>query len=400
MKSIFILLKDLWKWSIATLKSRYKWMFVFFVLWVYRVSCMPAGNGGIAQGLQIFTTFGIFFFVVKMRKDSIVSALFHSKAPTVTMTWYLLLALVSTLWSYTPMLSLFMSFEKLVFIVALFAIFLQFRTFENAERMFVYLMVGMLVFNGIATRIMGYQSFIGHDLQQGSCAAMCFSYCCGELLTHKVQGKYRYRMLKSVILISVFFLVISTSGGANASAALGFGVALLFSGNFMWGVLMLIFGWIIFFFSYWYEDIFKFLMAGKSDGDIQSSTGRTSIWEVVRYLGAEKPLWGWGHAALERYITDRDIMPLTDLHSNYYGAYGNTGLVGLALLVVHHVSAIFYTFGKRLRPGYVGLLCAICCGTLNGYSYGFLVGKTAIITIIYFAVLMMAFVYSNVKFAK
>lgn len=400
MKSIFLLLRDIWEWSIALLRSRYKWMLVFFVLWIYRVSCMSANNNGISQGLQIFTTFGILLFAMKMKKDSIVSALFHSKAPAVTITWYLLLALVSTLWSYTPMLSFFMSFEKLAFMIVLFVVLSQFRTFENAEQMFIYLMVGILVFNGIVTRVMGYQSFVGHDLQQASCAAMCFSYCCGESLAHKTKNRRRYQMLKSAIIISVFFLIISTSGGANASAALGLGVAMFLSGNFVWGVLVLIFGGSVLFFNDWFEDILKILMAGKSEGDIQSATGRTYIWEIVRNLGAEKPLCGWGHAALERYITDRGIMPLTDLHSNYYGAYGNTGIVGLALLVIHHVSAIFYTYANRLKPGYVGLLCAICCGTLNGYSYGFLVGKTAIITIVYFAVLTMTFFYSNVKYTK
>jgi len=400
MKSIFLLLRNVWKYSLVVLKSSYKWLFIFFVLWVYRVSCMPADGGGIARGLQIATTFGLLFLAIRMRKNSISSALFKSQMPNLTMTWYLLLALLSTAWSYVPMLSFFMAFEKLAFMVVLFAVFSQFHTFENAERMFVYMMVGMLVFNGIATRVAGYQTWIGHDLQQGSCAAMCFSYCCGEYLAKKTIDKNRYKMLKGAILISIFFLVISTSGGANASAALGFGVALLVCGKFVWGMLLLLMGGTVYFFKDLGEDMFKFLMAGKSEGDIKSSTGRTAIWEIVDELGAQKPYFGWGYAAMERYITDKGPMPLTDLHSNYYGSYGSTGLVGLALLIIHHVSAILYTFGKRLKPGYVGLLSAICCGTLNGYSYGFLSGKTAIITIVYFAVLMMAFIYSKVKVVK
>ena len=103
---------------------------------------------------------------------------------------------------------------------------------------------------------------------------------------------------------------------------------------------------------------------------------------------------------MERYITDKGPMPLTDLHSNYYGSYGSTGLVGLALLIIHHVSALFYALRKRMKPGYVGLLSAISCGTLNGYSYGFLSGKTAIITVVYLGILMMAYFYSKVKYTK
>lgn len=400
MKSVFEILKEIWKWSWVVLKSKYRWMLLFFVLWVYRVSCMPADGGGLARGLQVLTTFGLLFYALNMKGNSVPMALFKTKWPNVTMTWYLLLALVSTLWSYVPMLSFFMAFEKLAFMVVLFAIFSQFRTFENTERMFVYLMVGMLVFNGIATRVMGYQPWIGHDLQQGSCAAMCFAYCCGEFLAKKIGGKERYRMLKAAMYISVFFLAISTSGGANASAALGFGVALLVCGKFVWGLLLLLMGGAVYVFKDLGSDIFNFLMAGKSQDDIKSSTGRTAIWEVVEELGAQKPYFGWGYAAMERYITDEGPMPLTDLHSNYYGSYGSTGLVGLALLIIHHLSAMFYTFGKRMKPGYVGLLSAICCGTLNGYSYGFLSGKTAIITVVYLAVLMMAYFYSKVRYSK
>ena len=398
MKSIFNLLKEIWKGCLALLKTKYKWMLLFFIIWVYRVSCMPASAGGVAQGLQIFTTFGLLFLAIRENRKSVSTALFGAKIPNTTMTWYLLLALISTLWSYKPMLSFFMSLEKLVFMIALFAVFSKFKTFQNAERTLIYLMVGMLVFNGIATRVMGYQTFIGHDLQQGSCAAMCFSYCCGEYLARKTKSPARYNMLMASMLISLFFLVISTSGGANASAALGFGVALLVCGKFVWGILLLVFGGVLYLSKDLAGDIFSFLMAGKSEDDIKSSTGRTAIWEVVNELGAQKPYFGWGYAAMERYITDTGVMPLTDLHSNYYGSYGSTGIAGLGLLVIHHVSAMFYTFGKRLKPGYVGLLSAICCGTLNGYSYGFLSGKTAIITIVYLAVLMMAFIYSRVSY--
>ena len=400
MKSIFGLIKEIWIWSCHLVKSKYKWMLIFFILWVYRVSCMPADGGGIAKGIQIATTFGLLYYAMNFRKKCVASALFHAKSPNITMTWYLLLALASTLWSYLPMLSFFMAFEKLVFMIAFFAIFSQVHTFENMEKIFVYLIVGMLVFNGIATRVMGYQAWIGHDLQQGSCAAMCFSYCCGEYLAKKIGDKKRYAMLKAAMIISVFFLVISTSGGANASAALGFGVALLVCGKFIWGLLLLLAGGAIYFFKDLGEDIFKFLMAGKSEDNIKSSTGRTAIWEIVEELGAQKPFFGWGYAAMERYITDKGPMPLTDLHSNYYGSYGSTGLVGLALLIIHHVSALFYALRKRMKPGYVGLLSAISCGTLNGYSYGFLSGKTAIITVVYLGILMMAYFYSKVKYTK
>lgn len=400
MKSSFTIINDIIKGSSLVFRSKYKWMLLFFLLWVFRVSCMPADAGGFAKGLQIVTTFGLLYYAVRIGKNSITSGLFKTKIPNVTMSWYLILALFSTTWSYVPMMTFFMALEKLTYMIVFYAVFSQFKSFQNAERMFVYLMVGVIVFNGIATRVMGDQSFIGHDLQQGSCAALCFSYCIGEYLAKNTVGKERYDMLKGAILISVFFLVISTSGGANASATLGFCVALLVCGKVGWGLLLLFIGIIFYLFADFREDMFKFLMAGKSEGDIKTSTGRTSIWKVVEELGKQKPLLGWGHAAMERYITDKGYMPLTDLHSNFYGAYGSLGYIGLSLLLVHHAVAALFSFLRRMKPGYTGLLCAICCGTLNGYSYGYLAGKTAIITVVYIAVIMMTFIYSKVKFIK
>ena len=357
---------------------------------------MAAGVGGLAQGLQVFTAFGLLYYALRFAKKRIVNALFLN-VPISTMTLYMILAAVSALWSYVPAMSLFMAVEKLIFIIVLYAVVSEFRSFYYAEAFFVLLMVGILVFNGVATRLMGYQTLIGHDLQQGSCAAMCFSYCVGEIMAGKLKNKERYQMLWAAILISVLFLGLSTSGGANASAAFGFGIALFASGKKGYAFFLLLIGASFYVYEDLFENMFELLMQGKSKGDISSATGRTAIWEVVEILGAQKPMLGWGYAAMERYITDKGPMPLTDLHSNYYGTFGGLGIVGLVLLMVHHISSIVYLWIRHSKPGYVGLLSAICCAALNGYSYGFIAGKTAIITVVYLAVLMMTYIYSKVR---
>ena len=143
-----------------------------------------------------------------------------------------------------------------------------------------------------------------------------------------------------------------------------------------------------------FDKIFGMLMQGKSQNDIQSATGRTAIWEEMMPLANQKPIFGWGYAAIERLMTDRQVMRLTDVHSNFYGSYGGTGIVGLILLVVHHIMAVLYSFRRMLKPGFAGVLCALLCGTMNGYSYGFLAGKTALISVFYLAFVMLTFVYT------
>ncbi len=396
MSPVIALLKELILYIRMLLQSPVKWMLIMFALWVYRVSCMPAVAGGIAQGLQIGTLLGMLYTAYKWNPASVKIGLFKTGSPVLTMVLYLLLGMVSTIWSYKPDFTLFMSFEKLAFLVIFFAILTISQSFLTTERIIVMLMLGTLIFNWIAPRLMGYQNLIGHDLQESSCSAMCLCYCVGELLAKKIDKQDRLNMFRIVLILCAIILFTSTSGGANASAALGVAIAFVVSGKIVWGILIALAGALILLNDALFDKIFSILMQGKSDRDIQSATGRTAIWEAMMPLANQKPWFGWGYASMERLMTDRNIIRLTDIHSNFYGAYGGTGLVGLAILVIHHISALLYSFRQLLRPGFAGVLCALACGTMNGYSYGYLAGKTAIITVFYLAFVMLTFVYTFV----
>lgn len=376
------------------LQSPAKWMLIMYVVWIYRVSCMPAVAGGFAQILQIGTLFGMLFYAYKWNPACISWGLFKTGAPVITIVLYLLLGMVSAAWSYKPDFSLFMSLEKIAYLAIFFTLLTMPRSFLTIEKIVVYLMFGTLIFNWFAPRVMGYQTLMGHDLQEGSCAAMCLSYCVGELLARKVDNSQRLMMFRIVSIFCAFFLFTSTSGGANASAALGVAVAFVVSGKFVWGFIIALAGGLLMLNETLFDKIFNILMQGKSERDIQSATGRTAIWEAMMPLANEKSMFGWGYAAMERLMTDRHIMQLTDVHSNFYGAYGGTGIVGLILLIIHHIVAVFYSFRQLVKPGFAGVLCALLCGTMNGYSYGFLAGKTALITVFYLAFVMLTFVYT------
>ncbi|MBE6330764.1 MAG: O-antigen ligase family protein [Bacteroidales bacterium] len=388
--------KELYYYTRGYLNSPARWMLIMFALWIYRVSVMPAVAGGIAQGLQIGTLFGMLFFAIKWNPLSISFGLFRTGMPVLTMTFYLLLGMLSTLWSYKPDYSLFMSFEKLAFLAIFFALFTIPQTFLATEKFVVMLMFGSLIFNWFAPRVAGYQGFMGHDLQEGSCAAMLVAYCVGELLSDKVASPMRKPMFRVVIIVGILCLFTSTSGGANASAALGVAIAFLVSGRIVWALAFALGGALLMLNDAIYDKIFNMLMQGKSQNDIQTATGRTAIWSALTPLAEQKPMLGWGYAAIERYMTDTGIMRLTDVHSNFYGAYGGTGIVGLTLLIIHHVAALLYAFRNALRPGFAGVICALAAGTMNGYSYGYLAGKTAIITVFYLAFVMLTFIYTYV----
>ena len=238
-KSLFI---DLYYYIKMLLQSTAKWMLIMYVVWIYRVSCMPAVAGGIAQGLQIGTLLGMLFYAYKWNRLCITWGLFRTGAPVLTIVLYLMLGMISTAWSYKPDYSLFMSMEKMAFLAIFFTLLTMPRTFLSIEKIVVLLMIGTLIFNWFAPRLVGYQRLMGHDLQEGSCAAMCMSYCTGELLASKVYTHQRMMMFRIVIILCGIFLFTSTSGGANASAALGVAVAFVVSGKIVWGFVIALAG--------------------------------------------------------------------------------------------------------------------------------------------------------------
>ena len=394
MKTVFALFKELFYYIRMLIQSPARWMLLMYVLWVYRVSCMPAVAGGFAQILQIGTLVGMLYFAYTWNTKCVSMGLFRTGGAVLTFVFYLLLGVLSTVWSYKPDFTLFMSIEKLAFLAIFFSLLTIPQTFLATEKFFVFLMLGTLTFNWFAPRLAGYQNLLmAHDLQEGSCAAMCLSYCFGELLSRKVVTERRLAMLRWVAILSIFFMFTSTSGGANASAAFGVAIAFVVSGKMAWAFAFALGGSLLLLNDTLFDRIFDALMQGKSDRDVQTATGRTAIWDALMPLANEKPMLGWGYAAIERLMTDSGIMRLTDTHSNFYGSYGGMGIIGLILLILHHVTSAIVSIRRLMKPGFAGILCALACATMNGYSYGFLAGKTAIITVFYAAFVMLTFVY-------
>ena len=77
MNPVTNLFKELFFYIKSLLQSPAKWIFLMYALWVYRVSCMPAVAGGIAQILQIATLFGMLFYAYKWNNTCISWGLFN-----------------------------------------------------------------------------------------------------------------------------------------------------------------------------------------------------------------------------------------------------------------------------------------------------------------------------------
>lgn len=390
MKSVIILIKEIGLSIRYVWHSKFRWLVILVLLWVFRVTAMPADDAGIAKGLQVVTIMGMLLITGKYSNKPLLMGWRKGNSAVRWMMAYLLLGMVSTLWSFVPQFSFFLSFEKIVLISVSFVALGLFVDFLALEKFMLLALTGCMLFEAIVWRTDAGVTLLTHSLTNGTCAAMLLSYSIGEWLVDKIGNRRRIRLFKGICMLSILVLIGSTSGGANASAALGVAIAFFLSGNIVWALLLMMMVVLLYLNQDWMDNIIRTLMPGKTETDITTATGRSFIWERIRLYAAEKPLLGWGYASIERLISVRDF-PLTDAHNNWYGAYGGTGLIGLILLIMHQISLLFTAFKRKMKPGYTGLTCALSCATFNGYSFGYISGKACTITLFYF-IMMVAVV--------
>lgn len=390
-------LKELYTYLYKVLRSPYKWLAILFILWLYRVDFIPADSGGVAKGLQVTTILGLLYCVHKRNRRIINLSYTHTNLPIKSIIWFYTFAVLSTMWAYLPTFAFFLSLQNLVLLFTLIWLFSLMRSFKTTEKAFLYLAIIIMVFEVIIERIINHPLVFIHFLPGGSASAICISYCFGELMAKKKMDLERKNTLRNTLILSIIILITSTSSGANIAAILGCCIALLFSGNIIWACLILIIGIILYLNQDLIMHLMLLVMPGKTEAIIESGNGRETIWNGILAVAAQRPLIGWGYACGERVASNYLNWTLSDSHNNYLGVYGGLGWIGLFFLIIHQIVTLWTTFTKRMKIGYTGLLCGLCCATINGYSYGYLSGKACSITVIYFSMVILTFIYSKIR---
>lgn len=393
LRYIGLLISSAWR----ALTGRYGWMLILFVLWLYRVDFVVADEGGLAKALQVVTIFGMLGLTLMYRPRVIGQAFGRSNASVKLFLWLYVLGVVSTLWAYWPTFAFFLSFQNIVLVLVLLWMFSLARTFEQMERLFLLSAVLIALFEVTVVRIRGGGFFI-HQLTGSSTAAVLISYCVGELLAGRQRKNKRRRwLLKQTLMMALLILVTSTSSGANASAVCGVAVALFFSGNIVYAFPLMLIGGVLFFNQDKIDDLLLLIMPGKTKETLESGNGRETIWNGIFAVTAQRMWHGWGFACGERAASLYLRWTLSDAHNNYIGMYGGLGLTGVFLLLVQQLAALWAAFVRRMKTGYLGLFSALCCVTINGYSYGYLSGKACSITVIYVSLLVLTLYYRKLE---
>ncbi|WP_462355950.1 O-antigen ligase family protein [Phocaeicola coprophilus] len=390
-------LKELYISLYKILRSPYKWLAIFFILWLYRVDFIPADGGGLAKGLQVITILGLLYCVYKRKRNIINLSYTHTNFPIKSIMWLYTFAILSTMWAYLPSFAFFLSLQNLVLLFTLIWLFSLMKSFKTIEKTFLYFSIIITIFEVVTERIINHPNIFIHFLSGGSASAICISYCFGELMAKKKMDLERENTLRNTLILSIIILITSTSSGANIAAILGCCIALLFSGNIIWTCLILIIGVILYLNQDLIMHLMLLVMPGKTEAIIESGNGRETIWNGILAVAAQRPLIGWGYACGERVASNYLNWTLSDSHNNYLGVYGGLGWIGLFFLIIHQIVTLWTAFTKRMKIGYTGLLCGLCCATINGYSYGYLSGKACSITVIYFSMVILTFIYSKIR---
>lgn len=386
LKLVYLNLKEI-------LFGPYKWFVVFFLVLLYRIEFMPDTGVGVGKILQVVMVFGLIVLLLHERQHIIQFVYKQTNTPVKSLVFLYTYALISTLWAFVPTFAFFISLQNILMILLFIWAFAQFGSLYGMERGLIFFTFTIVAFEFVASRV-GTTSIFSHILPSGSLSAMMLAYCVGEHMHCDQHDTERMRLLKYAAIAYLFFLVVNTSGGANASAVVAIGVAMLLGGKKVYAVLLLFIGLFLFFNQEMIDDVILTLMPGKNMETIKIGNGRDTIWENLLFYANQKPWFGWGFACIERVrLHAFDWQTLSDAHSNFIGMYGSLGIVGCSLFGWHLLSTAHHLFKRISQPGFLGLFSAFTCATVNGYSYGFLSGKTCSITIAYFMIVILSFYY-------
>ena len=402
MSSLFYISGQLFHSLIWMLKSKYKWVLIFYGFWIYRVSLMTGAGGGVfAVVSQLIPLFGLYFIAINYKNNIIGYAFGHTNWAIRSCLVLYILGVVSTLWAFMPSLAAFMAIQNVIMIAVLVCFFSQFKSFKETEKAFILFVLFSSFVEAVGARI-ETPGLFSHKLGAGSTAAMCFTYCFAELVSMNFIDENRKKRLKGSTILSLILVIIRTSGGANAAALVGVAVGLFFSKKKIYGLLLIILGIILFLYTEMIDDIILALMPGKSMEQIESSHGRTVLWEAMLSTMPGREWIGWGFACGERRATGLVYggIPVVESHNGYIGMYCGMGIIGCFFMGFHLVVSFLTFVKKRDRVGYVGLLSAFACACTNAYSYGFFSGKGSTIIVVFFALIVLSYYYSKVPYAR
>ena len=380
---------------IITYYKQNKAILLLLFLWLFRICFLTQGNigGVVINKYVIIQIFAILALGILLFSKHYIPTILLKHNATKHFALLYIFGMLSILWSVFPMMSCFFALENLVCMTAIMYLSSKCSDIYELERLFIYAiicLIGMFLIKAVLIT----RSF--HSVTYSSISAMLTMYCLPELYSHNRLPE-NTRTLKIGLALGIILLIMTTSGGAIFSTFLSLLVYLILGSKKSIRIVLLIClcGICILILLGYHQIILNILFPHKSTSSILSAHGRTTIWAMINDKVVERPLLGWGYAAVER------ILPIycIDAHNSIIGVRGSLGNIGCIYLIFSMIYLLLYFHLKQYIIGYKGIFFAVLCAFINSNTSNFLASKAGPCAIVFQSLLVLgaSFHYLNKK---
>jgi hypothetical protein len=255
------------------------------------------------------------------------------RRPLVWWTLYLLLAVLSGLWSVQPLLTLFRSGQALIFFILIVHAMRCLNSYEDWIKF--QLFFGMILIL-CATYTFGRQVYPVEDLSLRSLHGWGFPHCLVGILF--ISLPLRNQSWRNLLYIILAVLVVSTAAKAYIAFAIGIWFFIYFSSfpgrnTFLWVVSFMLLILLLFF----PQEALRLFFPGKEMQMILTGHGRLPVWETMaEEFVVHRPLQGYGFGVGDKlsYISEGLSFRISHTHNIVLAAVMNLGAIGGVLIVL------------------------------------------------------------------
>jgi len=347
------------------------WLLLAYPVFLHLVSRTRSANEALVVDdsaryqVTITALYGIYVACLVMRCPlSWIKSLFTR--PLVWWILYLILAVLSSLWSAQPLLTLFRSGQALIFFVLIVHAMRCLNSYEDWIKF--QILFGMILIL-CATYTFGRQIYPIDGLTLKSLHGWGFPHCLVGILFISLPLRNQYwRNLLCIILV---VLVVSTAAKAYIAFTIGIWFFIYFSSfpgrnTFLWVVSSMLLILLLFF----PQEAFRLFFPGKEMHMILSGHGRLPVWETMaEEFVVNRPIQGYGFGVGDKlsYISEGLSFRISHTHNIVLAALMNLGAVGGVLIVLFCFDLVltgWRCLDQRWRASNVAGLMAIIFATL------------------------------------
>ena len=262
------------------------------------------------------------------------------------MTLYSLVAIISTIWSIYPHLTLYKSMEYFLGVVLIGTIVARVKSDSEFKSLFdwMWILIGLLTLSiwlGVVLwpeeAVIRGVGLLGIKIQGifpkiaangvGDLGAILSIVALVRLLFNKGPSRYFYA---TVLVIGIVTLLLSQSRSPLTGFLMAVPLILFLSGKVGWVVFLGLSVPAVAFFTPLSDRFWEFFLRGQSEELFFSLSGRVYYWmEALHYI-RERPFVGYGAYAAGRFLVASGFSSLlSSLHGTWFEVLIGTGVLGL-----------------------------------------------------------------------